>query len=66
MHIVDGALAPEVLIGGGVLAVAGLGLGRIMFELDGIPWALARDAFKLASAKLPIDTKIVRRLGDNS
>ena len=46
--------------------VARVAPGRIMFELDGIPWALARDAFKLASAKLPIDTKIVRRLGDNS
>ena len=46
--------------------VARVAPGRIMFELDGISWALARDAFKLASAKLPIDTKIVRRLGDNS
>jgi len=39
--------------------------GRIMFELDGVAWELAQEAFKLAAAKLPIDTKIVRRLGDS-
>ena len=38
--------------------------GRIMFELDGVSWDLAQEAFKLAAAKLPIETKIVRRLGD--
>jgi large subunit ribosomal protein L16 len=38
--------------------------GRIMFEIDGVPWDLARDAFLLAAAKLPLDTRIVRRLGD--
>ena len=43
--------------------VARVAPGRIMFELDGIPWALARDAFKLASAKLPIKTKTVSRRG---
>ncbi|CAM3316978.1 cobalt transporter CbiM [Thalassospira profundimaris] len=37
MHIVDGALAPEVLIGGGVLAVAGLGLGLRKLPIDKIP-----------------------------
>ena len=39
--------------------------GRIMFELDGVSWDLAQEAFKLAAAKLPIETKIVRRLGDS-
>ena len=39
--------------------------GRIMFEIDGVPWALAKEAFTLAAAKLPLDTRIVRRLGDN-
>ena len=39
--------------------------GRIMFEIDGVPWELAQEAFRLASAKLPLDTKIVRRLGDS-
>ena len=38
--------------------------GRIMFEIDGVPWDLAREAFLLAAAKLPLDTRIVRRLGD--
>jgi large subunit ribosomal protein L16 len=35
-----------------------------MFEIDGVPWDLAREAFLLAAAKLPLDTRIVRRLGD--
>lgn len=37
--------------------------GRIMFELDGVPSAIAREAFDLASAKLPISTRIVSRAG---
>lgn len=37
--------------------------GRIMFELDGVPKALAVEAFELAAAKLPIATKFVARLG---
>lgn len=35
--------------------------GRIMFELDGVPEAVAKEAFSLAAAKLPIKTKIVVR-----
>lgn len=35
--------------------------GRIMFELDGVPEAVAKEAFMLAAAKLPIKTKIVVR-----
>jgi len=36
--------------------------GRIMFEIGGgIPEDMARDALKLASYKLPIKTKIVRK-----
>ena len=38
--------------------------GRIMFEIDGVSWDLAREAFTLAAAKLPLDTRIVRRRGD--
>ncbi len=38
--------------------------GRIMFELDGIPEQLAREAFELAMAKLPIKTKFVKRIGE--
>jgi large subunit ribosomal protein L16 len=35
--------------------------GRIMFELDGVPNDVARQAFELASAKLPISTRVVTR-----
>ena len=37
--------------------------GRIMFELDGVPFAIAHEAFDLASAKLPIATRVVTRSG---
>src|SRR5690349_24487147 len=37
--------------------------GRIMFEIDGVPEQIAREAFALAAAKLPIRTKVVSRLG---
>ena len=30
--------------------------GRIMFEIDGVPWNLAQQALTLAAAKLPLDT----------
>lgn len=36
--------------------------GRVMFEMDGVSEAVARDAFALAAAKLPIKTKFVQRL----
>lgn len=36
--------------------------GRIMFEMDGVDEELARSAFALAAAKLPIKTKFVRRI----
>ena len=37
--------------------------GRVLFELEGVPQELAREAFILASAKLPINTKFITRLG---
>lgn len=37
--------------------------GRIMFEVDGVQEEVAREAFRLAAAKLPIKTKFVSRLG---
>ncbi len=40
--------------------------GRVMFELDGIPREVAEQAFILASAKLPIKTRFVTRLGEES
>ena len=38
--------------------------GRIMFEIDGVPESVAREALALGAAKLPIKTKIVARLGE--
>lgn len=38
--------------------------GRIMFEIDGVSSEIAREAFRLASAKLPIKTKMVERIQD--
>ncbi|MFN5425780.1 MAG: 50S ribosomal protein L16 [Bacteroidota bacterium] len=37
--------------------------GRIIFEADGVPLDVAKAAFELAAAKLPIKTKFVTRLG---
>lgn len=36
--------------------------GRIMFELDGVPDDVAREALRLGAAKLPIKTKVVTRI----
>lgn len=38
--------------------------GRIMFEIDGVPDDVARQALQLAAAKLPVKTRIVQRLGE--
>lgn len=38
--------------------------GKILFELQGIPEDVAITAMKLASSKLPIQTKFVRRAAD--
>lgn len=38
--------------------------GRIMFEVDGVPRDIAKRAFELAAAKLPIKTRFVTRLGE--
>ena len=37
--------------------------GRIMFELDGVDEEVAREAFALASAKLPVQTRFIQRIG---
>ena len=39
--------------------------GRILFELDGVPGSLAKEAFERAAEKLPIKTKVVARLGES-
>src|ERR1700740_3519098 len=36
--------------------------GRIMFEIDGVSEAVAREALRLGAAKLPIKTRIVARV----
>ena len=38
--------------------------GKIMFEVDGVPAALAREALTLGAAKLPIRTRFIARIGD--
>ena len=35
--------------------------GRILFELAGVPEAIAREALRLASHKLPCKTKIIKK-----
>ena len=37
--------------------------GRILFEVDGVPAAVAREAFTLAAAKLPMKCKFITREG---
>jgi large subunit ribosomal protein L16 len=36
--------------------------GRIMFEVDGVPEAIARESLRLGAAKLSVKTKIVARM----
>ncbi len=36
--------------------------GRILFEIDGVPDEVALEALRLGAAKLPIKTKVVRRI----
>ncbi len=38
--------------------------GRVMFEIDGVSADVARRAFELAAAKLPLKTRFVTRLGE--
>ncbi len=35
--------------------------GRIMFECDGVPYEIAKEALRLAAQKLPVKTKMVIR-----
>ncbi len=38
--------------------------GRILFEMEGVDAAVARQAMRLAAAKLPIHTKFATRFGE--
>ncbi len=55
----------EVRMGSGKGAVEGwiavVKPGRIMFEVSGVEEEVAKEALRLASHKLPVKTKIVRR-----
>ncbi len=35
--------------------------GRVIFEIEGVPEEVAKDALKLAAAKMPFRTKFIRR-----
>jgi large subunit ribosomal protein L16 len=58
----------EVRMGSGKGApefwVARVKPGRIMFELDGVSYEIAKGAFERAAMKLPVRTKMVTRLGE--
>ena len=38
--------------------------GRIVFEVDGVPEAVAKEALRLGAMKLPITTRVVTRIAD--
>lgn len=40
--------------------------GKIMFEVAGVPEEVAREALRLASHKLPVKTKIIKKDGANN
>ena len=40
--------------------------GRIMFEIDGVPRTVAEEAFRRASAKFRVRTRVVTRLGEGA
>ena len=58
----------EVRMGSGKgapeLWVARVKPGRILFEIDGVPVELAKEALALAAAKLPIKTRFVARIAE--
>jgi len=55
----------EVRMGSGKGAVEGwvavIKPGRMLFEIAGVPEKDARDAFRLAAAKLPLETRVLAR-----
>src|SRR5207344_1467473 len=55
----------EVRMGSGKGAVeqwvAVIKPGRVLFEISGVPEKDARDAFRLAAAKLPLETRVLAR-----
>ncbi len=59
------ARSSEIGMGGGRGAlshfVAPVEIGRVLFEIDGLPEATAREALRLGAHKLPIKTRIISR-----
>ena len=59
------ARSPELGMGGGAGSlshfVAPVEAGKVIFELDGVSEEIAKEALELASHKLPIKTKFVKR-----
>ena len=57
--------APEKTLGGGKGSVDHYVFpvrpGRVIFEIDGVPKAVAESAFRLAGHKLPFKTKIIAK-----
>lgn len=55
----------EVGMGGGAGSlshfVAPIEAGRILFEMDGVTEAVAREAFRLAAHKLPVKTRFIKK-----
>jgi large subunit ribosomal protein L16 len=68
-HLAKTKKPMEVRMGSGKGApdhwVAVVKKGRVMFEINGVSEAIAKEALRLASHKLPIKTKIVKR-GDQA
>ncbi len=38
--------------------------GRVLFEIDGVPTQVAKEALALAAAKLPIKTRFIERIAE--
>ena len=59
------AKQPEVGMGGGAGSlkefVVPVAAGRILFEMDGVDESVAKEAFRLATFKLPVRTRFIKR-----
>jgi len=59
------ARSPELGMGGGRGAldhfVVPVEAGRVIFEIDGLPEAMAKEALRLGAHKLPVKTRIISR-----
>jgi large subunit ribosomal protein L16 len=52
----------EIRMGTPELWVVRVKPGRILFEVDGVPIAVAKEALTLAAAKLPVKTRFIERI----